>query len=153
LVIPVEDQRYQSAESRHPGRRWWPLLVLPVLAGAGWWRRRRPFVVAVEGESMGPALRPGDFLMAVRPDRDRVRRGATVVVERPGGRGFELVKRMAAVPGDRVGDRVLAPDEYWVLGDNAAGSTDSRSFGSVGMGAVRGVVLARYWPPSRIGRV
>jgi type IV secretory pathway protease TraF len=102
---------------------------------------------------MSPALQPGDFLVAVRPAPDGVRRGKIVVVARPDGPGFELVKRVAAVPGDRVGERVLAPDEYWVLGDNAGGSTDSRTFGSVGMAAVRGVVLARYWPPSRVGRV
>jgi signal peptidase I len=129
------------------------LLLVPVAAGAEWWRRRRPFLVAVEGESMSPALRRGEYLVAVRPSPRRLRRGAMVVVERPGSPGFELVKRLAAVPGDPAGGRVLGPGEYWVLGDNPGLSTDSRSFGPVGTAAVLGVVLVRYWPPSRVGPV
>ena len=137
----TREQRYHSA------RRW----VLALLAGAAAWRRWGPFVVAVDGQSMAPALLPGDFVVALR--RGRVRRGAVVVVALPGRPGFELVKRITAGPGQRVGERVLGSGQWWVEGDRPGASTDSRSFGPVPAGSVRGVVVVRYWPPSRAGRI
>lgn len=108
----------------------------------------RPFRVAVEGRSMEPRLAPGDFLLAAASLKPR--RGALVVVEHPARPGFELVKRVAALPGDRVGGRALGPEELWVVGERGEASTDSRSFGPVPRRAVRGVVLLRYWPPGRL---
>lgn len=98
---------------------------------------------------MEPTLAPGDFLVAVRTDS--IGRGALVVLEHPSRAGFEMVKRVAGVPGERMGDRLLGPDDYWLLGDQADASTDSRAFGPVGRSAIRGVVRLRYWPPSRWG--
>jgi nickel-type superoxide dismutase maturation protease len=109
----------------------------------------RPFRVAVQGESMRPTLAPGDFLVALGGLRPR--RGALVVVEHPERPGFEVVKRVVGLPGDRVGDRPLAPGELWVEGDHPGASTDSRAFGPVPAGAVRGVVVLRYWPLGRAG--
>jgi nickel-type superoxide dismutase maturation protease len=108
-----------------------------------WWRWR-PFRVEVEGDSMAPTLRPGEYLVAVRSHR--VVGGSLVVVEHPGRPGYEMVKRVAATPGERVADRVLGPDEYWVVGDNEDGSTDSRTFGPLSAEALRGRVVFRYWP-------
>jgi inner membrane protease subunit 1 len=133
----------------YPGRLGSNLLGL-IIAGAvaaGAVARWRPFLVAVTGRSMEPELREGDWLVAVRPRG--VRRGALVVAEHPRCPGFELVKRVVGVPGDRVGGRVLGPGELWVEGDRAEASTDSRSFGPLGWEAVRGVVALRYWPPGR----
>jgi signal peptidase I len=105
--------------------------------------------VAVEGGSMEPALQAGDFLVAVRTGL--IQREALVVMEQPDRPGFELVKRVEALPGERVADRVLGPDEYWVTGDRLDASTDSRTFGPVSRDSILGVVKARYWPPSRWG--
>lgn len=116
------------------------------LAAAGmlvWWRWR-PFRVEVEGESMAPTLRPGDYLVAVRSRR--VRRGLLVVVEHPDRPGYEMVKRVAALPGERLEGRILGTDEYWVTGDNEDGSTDSQAFGPVSSAAILGRVVFRYWP-------
>jgi signal peptidase I len=99
---------------------------------------------------MEPTLRPGDFLVAVRPAR--VRRGDVVVVAHP-GRDLELVKRVAAVPGDESGGEPLAEDHYLLMGDNPSMSTDGRSFGPVASGSIAGVVRFRYWPrPGLVGR-
>jgi nickel-type superoxide dismutase maturation protease len=141
----MPDQRY------HGPRR--ALLALAVAAGAVWWWRRRPFRVAVEGASMAPTLRAGDFLLAVRPPRRPVRRGALVVVEHPSRPGFEIVKRVEAVGGALRAGRTILPGEVWVVGDAAEASTDSRSFGPVPEAAIRGVARWRYWPPMRAGRV
>jgi inner membrane protease subunit 1 len=110
--------------------------------------RRRPFRVAIEGASMVPTLRPGDWALAA-PIR-RYRRGDVVMVEHPVQPGYDMVKRLTAVPGDRVGDdRVLADDEYWVEGDHPPSSTDSRRFGPVLRRSLKAKVLVIYWPVDR----
>lgn len=97
---------------------------------------------------MRPALDPGDWALAVTART--IRRGAVVVVEHPGRPGFEMVKRVVAVPGDPMPDgRALGAGQLWVEGDAAGDSTDSRQFGPVGREHVRGVVLVVYWPPDR----
>ncbi len=111
--------------------------------------RGRPFRVEVAGLSMHPTLEPGDYLVATKSGV--IRRGALVVVQRPGGPHFELVKRVAGIPGDVIDGRVLERNEYGVVGESTAGSTDSRTFGPVTKDAIKGVVRLRYWPPSRIG--
>jgi nickel-type superoxide dismutase maturation protease len=116
---------------------------------AVWAALRRPFRMMVEGESMAPTLRPGDLLIAVRSGP--IREGALVVVEHPNRPGYEMVKRLAGVPEDSVGGIVLGPDQFWVVGDNPAASTDSRTLGPFDRGAIRGVVRFRYWPPSQFG--
>jgi signal peptidase I len=47
--------------------------------------------------------------------------------------------------------RVRIPKgSYFVLGDNRAGSCDSRRWGPLPQGNIIGRVIATYWPPSRI---
>ena len=103
----------------------------------------RPFRVEVAGSSMEPTLMPGDWLVASRVGR--IRRGTIVVLSHP-ARPMDLVKRVAAVPGDVVDGRVLGPLEYLVVGDNPPESTDGRAFGTVSRQAIEGVVRARYHP-------
>jgi type IV secretory pathway protease TraF len=145
-MLEVRGQRYHGGTVPNSRRRaaWWAA-VCAALAIA--WVRWRPFRVAVHGDSMAQTLMPGDFLLAVRPGR--VRRGTLVVAERPDRPGLEIVKRVAAGPGETVGGRTLEPGEYWLLGDRPDRSTDSRTFGPVGSRHLRGVVVARYWPPRR----
>jgi signal peptidase I len=119
-----------------------------VALGGLWWWWRRPFRVLVAGESMTPELLPGDCLVAVRSRS--FRRGALVVIEHPDRPGFEVVKRLDGLPGDSVYGHRLGHDEYWVVGDNARLSTDSRAFGPVSLRRIRGVIEARYWPPDRV---
>ena len=52
--------------------------------------------------------------------------------------------------GGRVEDR-LGPDEYFVLGDNRAASSDSRSWGSLARGNIIGRAWIRAWPFDRVG--
>jgi nickel-type superoxide dismutase maturation protease len=137
----MRNQRYHG---RLKG--FFPLVAAAMLV---WWRWR-PFRVEVDGESMAPTLKPGDYLVAVRSAG--VRRGLLVVVEHPDRPGYEMVKRVAAVPNERVDDRVLGPNEYWIRGDNPDGSTDSRTFGPVSAEAILGRVVFRYWPVRRAAR-
>ncbi len=123
-----------------------------VAAGLGWaCLRFRPTRVAIEGPSMMPTLVPGDWALAVDPRSYAP--GDVVVVEHPGRPGYEMVKRIAAGPGAVVGDRRLGPDEWWVLGDHEASSTDSRHFGPVHRDELRAKVALVYWPKERRRRV
>ena len=144
-------QRYHGDRKR---RRAAGPLALGLAAVAGAYAAFRPFRLAVEGESMAPALMPGDWVLVVRPRR--IRRGDVVVLEDPRTPGFELVKRIVGLPGDRlevtgtweagdVAGVVLGAGEYWVKGDAPERSTDSRTFGPVRRERIRGVVLVRYW--------
>jgi nickel-type superoxide dismutase maturation protease len=101
--------------------------------------------VVVQGESMRPALAPGDRLLVVRvPPWVQLAPGAVVAAPDPRDRRRLLVKRVAAVePGGRV---VLH-------GDNPGASTDSRTFGPLARRAVWGVAWYRYAPPERAGRL
>jgi nickel-type superoxide dismutase maturation protease len=124
------------------------IAALAAVVVAGWgFVRYRPSRVAIEGASMAPTLVPGDWTLVVSPDR--YRRGEVVVVEHPGKPGYEMVKRIVGTPGDRIGDRVLADDEYWVEGDYAKASTDSRQFGPITDEGLKAKVLLIYWPVER----
>jgi signal peptidase I len=119
------------------------------LAAAIWLAVRwRPYRVEVLGDSMIPALWPGDRALAV-PAR-RPARGHVVVVVHPTHPELEIVKRVTGVPGDLTPDgSILGPGEYWVEGDNPTRSTDSRQHGAVRAERMRARVRLVYWPPSR----
>jgi nickel-type superoxide dismutase maturation protease len=95
--------------------------------------------VEVRGDSMRPALEPGDRLLVVRGRAVRV--GDGVALDDPRQPARTMVKRVAGR-----GDGGVT-----VLGDNPGASTDSRAFGPVAPGAVRGRAVYRYFPDSRRG--
>jgi nickel-type superoxide dismutase maturation protease len=97
---------------------------------------RLPFLVfVVAGDSMLPALRPGDCLVVSRWSRIDV--GSLVVARRPQVEGLLLVKRAAR----------REDGGWWLLSDNAtAGLDDSRVFGALPDVCVVGKVLFRYYP-------
>ena len=121
------------------GRRRHYLLAAAALAGAS--LARRLDRVEVRGDSMRPVLEPGDRLVVLRGRS--VRRGELVALPDPRAAGRLVVKRAADVSAAGV----------TVLGDNAAASTDSRHYGPVPAGSVRGRVVYRYWPERRRGRL
>ncbi|MGA5134617.1 S26 family signal peptidase [Streptomyces olivoreticuli] len=135
----------------------WAALALAALS-------RKLVVVTVRGSSMSPAFQDGDRVLVRRGPPPTV--GQVVVAERPvrggvwpgdpvrsaaGVRGRQwLIKRVEAVPGDRV-PRALAPmpqervppGRLVLLGDNRAVSVDSRELGYFPADRVLGVVLSR----------
>ena len=109
------------------------------VAIAALWRWRPLGRVEVTGDSMLPALRPGDRLLVLR--HARARPGDVVALADPRRPSRVLVKRVAG----------RGPEGITVLGDNPAASTDSRALGPVTRAAVRGRAVYRYFPDSRRG--
>ena len=93
------------------------------------------FTALVREPSMAPALHDGDAILVLRTRR--VRPGDVVVVRFPGQDGLFVKRAVRRVPGG-----------WWVMGDHAAVSADSRRFGTA---TVVGRVLLRWWP--RLGRI
>jgi signal peptidase I len=124
-------------------------------------------------ESMAPTLLGGDrFVVDLRSRTPE--RGEIVVFESP-KEPVAFVKRVVALPGDVVeadaagvrvngtlaragpaepfGPVTVPAGRFFALGDNLAGSLDSRSFGPVGIDAIKGRVLYVFWSKAwkRIG--
>ncbi|GAA2274988.1 S26 family signal peptidase [Nonomuraea roseoviolacea subsp. roseoviolacea] len=138
--------------------------LLSLLAAAAVSRRRGGTVVlTVSGASMEPTLRAGDRVRVRRSPGAVPQRGDVVVVEEPGpcrpGEGRDgamarwVVKRVAAVAGDpeppylpawdRQPSGLVPRGRLVLLGDNPAGSRDSRHYGTVRADQVLGVVVRR----------
>ena len=109
------------------------------MSASALWRWRPVARVEVTGDSMRPALLPGDRLLVLRAGP--IRTGDVVAVTDPRQPARTVVKRVA----DRRGTTVT------VLGDNPAASTDSRTFGPVPSSTVRGRAFYRYFPADRRG--
>ncbi len=131
--------------------------------------RFRRFVV--EGDSMLPTLRSGDYVVGHRIERVTARN--IVALEHPDRPGFWLIKRVAATAGTldldsgtlngvpyddpyreelvESGSFEIPPGAMFVLSDNRRSTrADSRVFGAVPIeGSFR--IRLRYWP--RLGRL
>jgi signal peptidase I len=97
----------------------------------------------------------------------------------PNDGGSTFVKRIVGLPGERISERDgaifidgrplaepyvdrrmrgretrswprVAPDHYFLLGDNRIHSCDSRTWGTVPRSSLIGPVMLTYWPPSRL---
>ena len=132
---------------------------------------------------MTPTLEDGQWVLLMPPllHRRSLRRGDIVVLRQMVPPWGWIIKRIAGMPDESVVldggqlyvDDLLAtpymipagpdgqmnghwwngPDEYFVLGDNPARSTDSRKFGPLTADRIIGRVWLRCWPPNAWGRV
>lgn len=128
----------------------------------------------VKGESMLPTYKDGELLLVEKISYRvyKPSRGDVVVFRAPGDANVDFIKRIVGLPGDTVEvaggsiyinekkltepyeshgtqgniELTLGSDEYFVLGDNRGGSTDSRVFGPVKKSAIEGKAWFVYWP-------
>jgi signal peptidase I len=140
--------------------------------------------VKVEGTSMQPRLVDQERIFVNRfiYRFEGIHRGDIVVFWYPRDTNKSFIKRVVAIPGDRVeilggvvfvnGSKieepylrpefrdhdsfhitVVPPDQYFVLGDHRNSSNDSRNWGFVPRSLIYGKAIFRYWPVSRVGMV
>jgi len=93
--------------------------------------------------------------------RSHLSRGDIIIYTSPSDPHNLVCKRVLGLPGDIVcvdptgrwapsTEHVVVPKGHvWTMGDNAPWSRDSREYGPVSMGLIRGKLVARIWPLSR----
>jgi nickel-type superoxide dismutase maturation protease len=87
---------------------------------------------------MAPRLRAGALVIAEPLDRAYVLRpGDVVVARRPDRPQLDIIKRIHSID---------AAGTIFLVGDNPRASTDSRDFGTVSREHVLARVRWRYWP-------
>lgn len=137
--------------------------------------------IRVDGESMLPSLKPGEFIVVNRLAYkfDDPERGDVIVFHFPRDPKQEFIKRVIGLPGDNVkisrgvvfingvelaedyitapagyqGEWVVPASEIFVMGDNRNNSSDSRDWGSVPYEDIIGKAVFVYWPPEQWGVV
>jgi signal peptidase I len=140
--------------------------------------------VRVEGTSMLPRLEDQDrlFINKFVYDFTAVQRGDVVVFHYPRDLEKSYIKRVIAVPGDRIridrgqvwlndqpiresyvpeiyrdsrsmAETVVPEDSYFMMGDHRSISSDSRDFGPVDRSLVYGKAAFVYWPARDAGVV
>jgi signal peptidase I len=140
--------------------------------------------VKVEGTSMMPTLDDQERIFinkfVYRLHFGKIDRGDTVVFWFPGDPTKSYIKRVIAVPGDRVEvnqgavivngqalvenyvpeeyrdqssmtERTVPQEEYFVLGDHRSSSNDSRAWGMVPRRYIYGKAVFIYWPLDKMG--
>lgn len=127
-----------------------PVAFFALLAGAAATLaltiRRRFMRYEIAGESMVPALDPGDYVIVDRTAYRRrlPRKGHIVLARDPRHPSHEIVKRV---------DHADLHGDLWLTGDNPEASTASETFGAVPRKAILGRVRWRYWPMTALFRV
>lgn len=159
------------------------VIVVAIVAAVTVWMLNAFLITRfrVEGESMFPALRSGDFVLVDRIvyQVGGLQRGDVIVFQYPYGPERDFIKRVIALPGDGVSiadglvrvngvpldepyiavpaayttSTTLGPDQIFVLGDNRNNSVDSHTWGPLDRGFVVGRAIAVYWPPAEAGIV
>jgi signal peptidase I len=104
------------------------------------------------------------------------KRGDVIILLDPMGSQDDFVKRVIALPGEEIAikngvvyingkklnepyinsdhdidnmrSRRIAPEEFFVMGDNRTVSSDSRRFGPIPRSNILGKVLVVFWPPA-----
>ncbi|KAH9675442.1 mitochondrial inner membrane protease subunit 2 [Citrus sinensis] len=128
-------------------------------------------IVPVQGSSMSPTfnLTTDSFMGSLSDDYVLVEKfclqkykfshGDVIVFCSPSNHKEKHVKRIIGLPGDWIGtpmtnDVMKVPNGHcWVEGDNPSSSLDSRSFGPIPLGLIKGWVTHILWPPQRVRHI
>lgn len=140
--------------------------------------------VRVEGTSMLPRLEDRDrlFINKFVYHFAGIERGDIVVFRYPRDLNKSYIKRVIALPGDRIridhghvwlngiqlresyvpdayrgssfmAEMTVPPESYFVMGDHRSISSDSRDFGPVDRSLIYGKAVFVYWPAHDVGVV
>ena len=185
-----EEQQFRtSGEERRPPRKKsggaLEYLVILLVSFALVFGFVRPFVMEafwIPSGSMIPTLEIGDRVLVNKfiYRFTEPKRGDIIVFKSVDNPDEDLIKRVVALPGDKVavrrghlflngerqkepyheqeapGQELLRQDHgpkghVFVMGDNRGNSADSRVFGPLPKKNIEGEAFLRFWPPHRIG--
>jgi len=136
-------------------------------------------VIRVQGDSMMPTLQNGQLVLVNRLAYQvgAVQHGDVVVFKSPDNSGIVLIKRIIALPGERIsinkgiisvneerivepyvtepgstqsGQMVMKDGTVFVLGDHRLVSNDSRDWGALPVENIIGRVEFSIWPPEPV---
>ncbi|MGE0709286.1 MAG: signal peptidase I [Planctomycetota bacterium] len=167
--MAADETPVQGASRR---RAAWLTAVLALAAALTWVVQEHVLTVfQVQGCSMEPTLREGQRVLVLRHP-SRVLRGDLLVFRNPYAADEVLIKRVLALPGERIlvkdgrlyvndllhpepyvkaGTTILSLAEerlpegtYYLLGDNRAESIDSRKLGPIERDLLIGKVVHRF---------
>lgn len=89
-----------------------------------------------------------------------IKKGDVVIVRSPENPRGLICKRIAAMSGERIRTGEDGKDDFkipkghvWLLGDNPNYSKDSRDYGPVPYGLIRGRACFKLWPLAEIGKI
>ena len=136
-------------------------------------------VIRVQGDSMAPTLQSGQLVLVNRLAYQvgAVKHGDVVVFKSPENSGIVLIKRIIALPGERIsinrgiisvnderlaelyvtepgltqsGPMTMKDGTVFVLGDHRLVSNDSRDWGALPVEYIIGRVEFSIWPPEPV---
>jgi len=177
LVTPEMGREREGVGPRSPRRMAPAAIVVLAVAVAVLLRLYVLESDIVDGNSMLPGLRSGDYILISKLGRGRKapRRFDVITFRAPSGKDV-LIKRVVGLPGEWVwmsGDHVfvdggrlrepyvskwrggfdapvwVAHDSIYVLGDNRDSSEDSRMWGPIPLSSVRGRAILVLFPFQR----
>ncbi len=183
----MDEQHQKTTEGNPPtgGESWGDLLRFTVIIIALVIPFRifiaQPYIV--EGSSMDPTFKDGDYLIVdqISYRFEHPERGDVIIMKYPGDTSKSFIKRVIGLPEDTISIKngkvfvtskngniiemddsyvkfpkqdnfnvVLKTQEYFVLGDNRAGSSDSRYWGPLPEEDIVGRPLLRLLPFSKV---
>jgi signal peptidase I len=137
----------------------------------------QPYIV--EGSSMDPTFKNADYLIVDQISKrfEEPKRGSVVIIKFPLDTSKFFIKRLMGLPGDMIEikngevfvnntainepyiifdkkenfSKKLGENEYFVMGDNRAGSFDSRMWGTLPKSDIVGRPFLRLLPLNKIG--
>ncbi|EEB19766.1 mitochondrial inner membrane protease subunit, putative [Pediculus humanus corporis] len=113
------------------------------------------FVICV-GPSMEPTIYSENvvFTEHLSAHRQKIKRGDIVITKSPCNPKHYICKRVIGIPGDKVCHKFFSSyvpkGHVWLEGDNKYNSSDSRNYGPVPQGLIKGRVVCRIWPLDNI---
>lgn len=114
----------------------------------------QPFIV--NGQSMDPTFSDGDYLIVdeISYKFTEPKEGDVIIFRYPNNPSKFFIKRISGLPNQtlEINEKtiVLKDNEYFVLGDNSAVSSDSRMWGPVTENLIIGRAFLRLWPINKI---